>query len=226
MSHTRKILALSGGKDSLACLHLLRAELEAAIYVDTGHAYPDTHAMIDYAKTLLPVHVVSVDLEAQQARAGYPSDVVPVYWTVDGEQLSTPKPYRVQPSFLCCYANLAQPLFAEARRLQATHLVFGQRRDETYRATTCDGALVDGLIRVHPIEDWTTAQVLAYLETQMSVPPYFYTIGHSSLDCYDCTGYHHDSQDRRAWMQVRYPAYYAAYETKRRAVHDAIQTAL
>src|SRR5690349_5684046 len=103
----KKILALSGGKDSMDCLHLMRDELEAAIYVDTGFAYPETHAMIAYAETLIPVHRLVVDRTKQHREHGLPSDVVPVEWTAVGQAMTRPKPVLIQASVHCCLMNLA-----------------------------------------------------------------------------------------------------------------------
>ena len=199
-----KILALSGGKDSMACLHLLRDELDCAIYIDTGFSYPETRAMIDYAATLIPVHRVVVDRAKQQREHGLPSDVVPVEWTTVGQAMTRPKAVLIQPSFQCCYSNLAQPLQDKAKRLGATHIVTGQRNDEPARATSRNGEVVDGLIRLYPLAEWTRAQVLDYLASKMDIPPH-YALTQTSLDCFDCTCFYAESKDRIVWMKDKYP---------------------
>lgn len=156
-----KILALSGRKDSMACLHLMRTELHAAIYADTGFSYPETQAMIDYAETLVPAH-----------------------WTALGQAVTRPKAVLVQPSLCCCFVNIAEPIQDEAKRLGATHIVSGQRKDERARATSRHGDVVDGLIRLYPLAEWTRAQVLDYLATKMTIPPH-YALTQTSLDCCD-----------------------------------------
>ena len=220
-----KVLALSGGKDSMAVLHLMRHELACAIFADTGFSYPEQHAMVAYAETLLPVHRVVVDRAKNHREHGLPADVVPVEWTTLGQAMTKPKPTLIQPSSCCCYANIAQPMHEEAKRLGATHIVLGQRNDETHRATSQNGEVIDGLNRLYPIRDWTREQVLQYLATKMEIPAH-YALTQSSLDCYDCTAFYTASRDRVAWMKDRYPDYYRAYAEKNNAVLDAVQEAL
>lgn len=209
----------------MACLFLMQDTLDCAIYVDTGYSYPETQAMIALAETYLPVHRVQVDRDANHRLEGIPADVVPVEWTPAGQSMTTPKPYRIQPSFQCCYDNLAKPLMAKAKALGATHLVMGLRADEAMKATSRDGDVVEGMIRLHPIESWTAPQVLAYLATHMEVPAHF-ALTHSSLDCYDCPAFHRTSQDRIAWTKDRYPGYYAAYAQKQNAILAAVEASL
>lgn len=218
-------LAFSGGKDSMACLHLLREELDCAIYIDTGFSYPETREMVNYAASLVPMHIVQSDRTAQQARSGYPADIVPVEWTAVGQAMTHRKSVMIQPSVLCCYENLALPLLVKAKALGVTRLVYGQRAEELHRGTAKNGDLIDGILRLHPIEDWTRQQVLDYLATKMTVPPHF-SFQHSSLDCYDCTAFMAQSIDRIAWMKERYPVQYVSYATRANAITDCLAEAL
>jgi phosphoadenosine phosphosulfate reductase len=220
-----KILALSGGKDSIACLHLMREELDCAIYVDTGFAYPETHRMIDYAETIIQVHRVKVDRERNNILNGIPSDIVPIEWTSFGQSVSSKKPFAIQTSFQCCFDNIAVPVTKKAKELGATHIISGQRNDEAYKSTSRSGDVIDGLTRIYPIETWTSKQVMEYLSERMEIPSHFY-IEHSSLDCYDCTAYRKHSLDRLAWTKDKYPEYYAAYALKYNSILDAMQEAI
>lgn len=214
-------LAFSGGKDSMACLYLVRDQLDCAIYVDTGFAYPETQALVEHAKSLIPVHVVRSDRRGQNARCGVPADLVPINWTVLGQHLTSPKPVTIQSYLQCCWENIAAPAAAYAKSLGVTHLVGGQRMEEGHKSTSRHGDLVDGLVRLYPIHDWTRQQVLEYLRTKMALPDHYW-IQHSSLDCYDCTAFAHESKDRVAWTRERYPAFHAEYQRR----HDAITSAI
>lgn len=220
-----KLLALSGGKDSMACLHLLRDELAGAIYVDTGYAYPETQQMIEYAQTLIPVHIVRSDRYGQNQAQGIPADVVPMEWTATGQAMTSPKPVLIQSGLQCCLENLGQPLFAAAKRLGATHIVYGQRADESHRAPVSDGTVHDGITRLHPIEHWTAQQVLDYLATKMEVPAH-YRLAHSSLDCYDCSAYLRQTHDLWRWTAEQHPDFYAARLARRTHIDHALKEAL
>lgn len=220
-----KALAFSGGKDSWACLHLVRETLDCAIFVDTGFAYPDTIEQVNLAAALLPMHIVQSHRAAQNEREGLPSDVVPVEWTTLGQRMTSDKSVTIQSQFQCCYENLARPLLQKAHELGVTELVYGQRSDEAHRSTSHDGDSVEGIVRRHPIEGWTRQQVLDYLATNMTIPPHF-SLTHSSLDCYDCTGFTAASRDRVAWMRERYPERYLVYAHRANALTSALQEAL
>ena len=106
-----------------------------------------------------------------------------------------------------------------------THLVYGQRQDEGHRATSRHGDLIEGIVRLHPIEDWTAERVLTYLATNMTLPDHF-SLHHSSLDCYDCTAFEQDSQDRLQWTAQHYPQLFEAYRLRRTDLDTALQEAL
>jgi len=221
----KQILALSGGKDSMACLFLMKDKLDGAIYVDTGYSYPETHAMIALAETMLPVHRVLVDRDANLRRNGIPADVVPVEWTPTGQAITSSKPYFIQASLQCCFDNLSRPLLDKAKSLGATHIVYGQRNEETHKSPARNGVVFEGMTRVHPIEGWTRDAVLAFLKQYMEIPEHF-RLNHSSLDCYDCPAYQRASKDRHAWTKERHPAYYAAYAQQYNAILTAVEDTL
>lgn len=215
-----KVLAFSGGKDSMACLHLLRAELDCAVYVNTGFAYPETLALVEYARTMLPVH------EVRSIRGdALPADVVPVDWTPFGQLCTGAKKVTIRSYHECCFASIAEPLIRRAQELGATELVYGQRNDESHKATSRDGDVVCGMIRRHPIENWTALEVFAYLATKMTVPEHF-RIHHSSLDCHDCTAYRSESVDRIEWTRERHPEFHAAYLERSALLDGALKEAM
>lgn len=205
----------------MACLHLLHEYLDCAIYVDTGKAYPETTAMIEYAKTLVQVITVQSDREGQNNREGLPSEVVPVNWTREGQILTGAKPIMIQNYLACCFENIGLPLFQKAKELGATVMVYGQRNEDKYKSAARDGDEIEGIIRCHPIEHWSSEDVLAYLETQMKVPAH-YRINHSSLDCYDCTAYRGSTKDRIEYTKEFHPEFHEEYVARMELVKQAL----
>ena len=64
-------LQFSGGKDSLACLYLLKDQLEKVVvyYLDTGDGCPETHDVIDKVKSWIPRFItIKSDLSSVCAR--------------------------------------------------------------------------------------------------------------------------------------------------------------
>lgn len=217
-------LAFSGGKDSMACLHLMRDQLNCAIYIDTGFTYPETDDMVAYAATMISVHRVTSDRQGQNDREGIPAEIVPINWTRQGQAIAGPQPVMLQSYLGCCWDNISAPLWDTVKRLGVTTLVTGQRKEDTYKAPIRSFGMFEGVTRLHPIEDWTTQQVLDYLRTKMEIPPH-YALQHSSLDCYDCTGFSRESQDRIAWTKSTHPDKYVAYLARQRAMESVIQDA-
>ena len=214
-------LAFSGGKDSMACWYLTREENPIVLWVNTGKNYPEALEIIDEIRSQTSNFIeITSDQEGQTALNGLPSDLVPAD-AVHGANFTGTQPVRVQPYWSCCYANLAEPLMAKARELGITHLVRGQRDDEAHKSTVRDGAVVDGITMLHPIESWSAARVLDFVRERRGSLPDHYKIEHSSLDCYDCTAFLAHSMDRIDWMREKHPSLFAKYAAKMRQLKSA-----
>lgn len=209
----------------MACLHLLKNTLDCAIYVDTGKAYPETLEMVEYAKAILPVITVQTNQEEQNTREGLPADVVPINWTRLGQMVTKPKTVMIQSYLSCCFENIAYPLLEKAKEIGATAIVYGQRDDDNHRASARHGEVIQGITRLHPISHWNSFKVLEYLATVMEVPAH-YTIKHSSLDCYDCTAFRHDSSDRIRFTRKHHPDFYHRYLQRIDLVNQSLTDAL
>jgi len=204
-----RALAFSGGKDSLACWYLTKPTM--VLWVNTGKAYPETRKIVDMVANEAEIFIeVLTDQESQNQREGIPSDVVPIAWTRLGQLVTSSKPYAVQSYLQCCFENLSLPLHEAAKKHGVTTLIRGQRNDESHRGTARHGDVVDGIRYEHPIETWTSSDVLGYLQAYIKIPEHF-KIGHSSLDCYDCTAFSKHSADRVEWMKVKHPDFYLKY---------------
>lgn len=192
-------LQFSGGKDSLACLHLWRDRLDETVvmWVNTGAAYPETIAQMERIRKWVPhFHEVRTDQPDDIARCGWPTDVVPTlntYWGL----LSTGKDAPKMRSFIeCCASNIWFPLNRAVRALGLTRVVRGQRREERRRSPVRSGHVEDGIEYVFPIEDWTSDQVMSYLRSVNADIPSYYESEPTSRDCWSCTAYLDESAAR------------------------------
>jgi 3'-phosphoadenosine 5'-phosphosulfate sulfotransferase (PAPS reductase)/FAD synthetase len=222
------VLAFSGGKDSWACLWLNRDRLAdiVVVWANTGKNHPELLATIAKAKAICPnFFELQVERDKQNALEGLPADVVPIDWTAIGQLHTTPKAVKVQSYIQCCYANIAGPINDFCRANGITEIIAGQRNDEGHKSTARNGTVNEGVTRIHPIEDWTEKQVLEFVGQHMELPEHF-KFKHSSMDCYDCTAYRKDSQDRIKHMASNNPDLYLAYATRRQQLHDALTEAL
>lgn len=227
--HEHAALCFSGGKDSLACLYLVRDQLPeiTVLWANTGKNYPESLAIIESVKAMCPRwQEVRVDRDAQWERSGMPSDLVPMDATVHGRGCTAAQGTSIQSQYACHYENVSEPLTQAIEDLGATLVITGQRKDEAHRAPRVNGDRVGAVQFWHPIEDWTRQQVLEFLEAAMGSLPEHYAFDHTSLDCYDCTGFAAASHDRVAWMRERHPILFEDYREKLLAVYREIETPL
>ena len=221
-------LAFSAGKDSLACLFLNKDRLNdvIVIWVNTGKNYPETLAIVKMARDMCHYFVeIIVDRDAQNNVNGIPADVVPIAFTKIGQQFSGKKDITIQPYISCCYENIGSHLHNAALDLGITHLIRGQRNDESHKSTAQNGTVIDGITYLHPIENWTKEQVLGYVAQHIELPQHF-SFNHTSLDCYDCTAFTKESTDRIAYTKKYHPRFYAEYAARKAKVDESINQAL
>jgi len=221
-------LAFSGGKDSWACLWLNRHRLAdiQVIWVNTGKIYPEMLKTIALAKEVCPNFVeILVDRDGQNAYHGIPADVVPVDWTRLGQEVTGAKPFMIQSYLNCCYENIGANLQRYCKENGITELIRGQRLDEAHKSTARDGTVVDGITYRQPIETWSAGQVLDFVAGFMELPEHF-RFAHSSMDCYDCTAFSKESQDRIAHMKAAHPILFREYEARKARLDHALCEAM
>jgi phosphoadenosine phosphosulfate reductase len=206
-------LAFSGGKDSLACWYLHKHQNPIVFWVNTNKTYPETLEIVNEIRAQAAKFVeVKSDQQANIDEHGIPSDVVPVNWTSLGMMMTGQKPIKIQSYLGCCYENISKPLADAAKEYGITKLIRGQRNDESHKSTARSGTIVFGIEYIQPIENWTKEEVLAYVKQERGSLPAHFEIEHSSLDCYDCTGFVNKSKDRVAYTKKRHPELYLKYQ--------------
>ncbi len=216
-------VAFSGGKDSLACWYLSRHLNPVVLWVNAGKGYPETLEIVNEVRSEAVNFVeITSDQQKQNDIHGLPSDIVPIDFTSFGMIFTGNKSGRVQSYLGCCIDNITSPLLQKCKEIGVTDLIRGQRLDDNHKSTAVDGAVVEGIKFLQPIEKWTREEVLAYVLDQRGSLPEHFSLEHSSLDCYDCTAFVEHSHDRIEWTKQRHPEMYRAY-TKRM---DALKLSL
>lgn len=222
-----KALWFSGGKDSVACLLLLKEALADihVLWANTGKNLPEVEAWVRSFAPMCPNwHEVAVDRAGQHARNGLPSDVVPITATVEGRQFTKGRGPMVQSYLQCCVQNIGLPLWEKTKALGCDVVIRGQRSDESHTSPFRDGSTHDGVTFHHPIEGWTEAEVRDFVGRQVTVPA-FYALEHSSVDCYDCTAYLSHSADRVAYLKQHHPAKHIELQSRLRDLSDVVRIA-
>jgi 3'-phosphoadenosine 5'-phosphosulfate sulfotransferase (PAPS reductase)/FAD synthetase len=214
-----EVLQFSGGKDSLACLFLLRPRWDAitVLWTNPGTPFPETVAIMERVKALVPHFVeVRTDVTSDIASHGMPVDVVPFQQTGLGKAITSADGPKLRTWYECCRTNVWIPMDAATRKLGATVVYRGQRNSEQYKSPLPSGTVVDGVRYVFPIADWTDSQVTEYLTSLGEMPEYYAHVD-KGLDCVNCTAYLDEKQRLFKYMKSRHPEKYAA-------VIDALQS--
>lgn len=221
-------LAFSGGKDSLACLLLNKERLSeiTVFFVNTGKTYPETMKLVEYAKSISPNFIeILVDRQGQNDYHGIPADIVPINWTIAGQQITGEKPIKIQSYLQCCMENIANSLMNAAKHYGITHMIRGQRNDEFHKAPSRNNDVVDGITFIHPIETWTAASVLDFIARHMEIPAHF-NLGHTSLDCFDCTAYQKETKDVSSYRELNHPELHQKYLARKEQLDSVLREAL
>ena len=152
------------------------------VFVDTGFHFPETLTFRDRLRTTYNLNIVVVRPTMTQA------ELLQRY----GEAL-----YRRDPD-LCCYINKVSPLRWVLSR--AKGWVSGVRRDQTAnrQAMKVLEPQADGLLRIHPLLNWTTNDVKVYRQVHdLPAHPLYYR-GYASVGCAPCTRPVFIGEDARA----------------------------
>jgi phosphoadenosine phosphosulfate reductase len=173
----------SFGTESAALLHLV-ASVDHAIpvrFIDTGRHFPETLAYRDD----LAARIGLTDLKSVRP---------------DGRVIAARDPERALAQTdpdECCRIRKIAPFTAIAGRFRAVFT--GRKRhhgaDRTRLGTV---EVVDGLVRIHPLADWTSDDLTRYMATHALPPHPLVAAGYRSIGCAPCTARSGDIGDFRA----------------------------
>lgn len=222
--HERIALQFSGGKDSLACLHLLRDNWHKIIvcWVNTGDAFPETLEQMRQIRNMVPhFREIRSDQRAQITATGWPVEVVPVTRTPLGRAFDGHNKQIMQPYSMCCGANIWEPLRLAMVGMGVTLIIRGTRISDPRKSSVRSGDVIDGVEYLHPIEGWSSDQVKAYLRDHGVELPGHYAYVNTSLDCRMCTAFLHENVGKMRYMREKHPADYQEIISRIREIHDA-----
>lgn len=219
-------LQFSGGKDSLACLYLLRPQLDrlTVYWVNTGDTPPETLRVIEQVRPMIPRFVeIQTNVEEWRNEHGLPSDVVPASGHLLGEIYGICT-LRISNRFDCCFYNLMLPMHNRMIEDQVDAVIRGTKRCDTGRVPV-EGqtSYYDVLL---PLRDWTHDDVFAYLHAVGAPenPIYEHFGAISAPECMGCTAWW---DDRKAeYFKVRHPELAGGYISKLRQIKAAVRSHL
>ena len=219
-------LQFSGGKDSLACLYLLRDQLDRlpVYWLNAGDGCPETLAVIDQVRAWVPNFIeVRSDARAWRREHGDPSDLVPAKAHVLGVAygMSTA---RLMGRFDCCYSNLMAPMHARMVADGVDAVIRGTKVADT-GVVPAEGPTPWYEV-VLPIRNWSHAKVFAYLEAVGAPvnPIYEHFTGISAPECMSCTAWWDDG--KAAYFKARHPERLSEYRADLKAIKAALQSHL
>lgn len=217
--HKEVHIFFSGGKDStvvlLHALHLGYGPRTHVVYVNTGAMH---QSVIDFIESFNG-RVASIErIQSFQPdfvkENGMPTDVVPIFYTKDGELLKHTKSggNLLCSSFDCCMRNLWLPMYNWCNEhTEVTAMLNGQRDNDLAGCMKSSITRADGteIEQVFPAREMTTEDIRGYLKKchecctlSGELKPRFAMRNGSSLDCTDCTGHWEDLKDRLDFFRV------------------------
>lgn len=237
--HERIALSFSGGKDSLALIHLLKPRWHKlrVYHVNTQDLLPETVDIVRAVEAMVPnwCEITTNPLQWQE-RFGLVSDVTTYDCSPMGRAALHGYAGRMDlvDRMGCCRANLAQPLATRLAADGITLSIRGTRRQDpnfgwmlmsggaTSPTTFQDGPLTYWL----PIVDWSVEQVFKYLRS-VGAPIARYYAGefkHSGPECARCTAWL--DEGRAKYLRKFHPAIAADYFVRLSRVRSAVRPTL
>lgn len=207
-------LQFSGGKDSLALVHLLRPHWDrlTLYHVDTGDLLPEVREIVDGVEAVVP-SFVRIDTRAAdwQARFGLPSDLVPTTCTPAGLAIGIGS-RRLVDRFDCCASNIMAPMHARMVADGMALVIRGTKRTDLPRLPAENGPTGMGYDLWLPLLEWSDADVFAYLREAGAPICRVYENAVQSPECATCPAWW--SEGRASYLAKYHPDLSAAYKDK------------
>lgn len=227
--HERFALQFGGGKDSLACLYLLKPWWGRLIVLwgNMGDPFPEAlEQMAEVRGLVKEFHEIKGHSRETTAKA-YPVDLLPARATELGRALE-PEGSKItlRNRFECCWENFWLPMTQSVKHLGITLLIRGQRDSEYERAPIDRDSRDPSGAQIHlPLKSWSREQVFEYLEGEGVKLPRTYQYIKTSVDCMLCTAWIEDGRGRLDYLRKFYPEIAKEYERRILAIaHETDHT--
>lgn len=220
------VLQFSGGKDSLACLYLLKPQWLTlhVVWANTGAAFPETLEQMQRMRELIP-HFHELQTQQNIEAEGYPVDVLPIAHTRIGQRYEGTAGRLFQSRYTCCGSALWLPMQQFMKTLGAKIIVRGEKRCDQKGSGLTNGAVVDGIEYRFPLADWSDTDVYAYLKEQgVALPPNYGSMS-TGLDCWNCTAYL-DETGKLGYLREHHPEKHVVVASVLRDYRHALQREL
>jgi phosphoadenosine phosphosulfate reductase len=219
---SRPALQFSGGKDSLACLYLLRDQLEniRVYYLNTGDPCPETHAVVQQVSQWVPRFTeIKTDAVAWKKENGVPSDLVPASAHCVAVAYGMGK-VKVSNRFDCCYHNHMLPLHQRMLSDGVDVVIRGTKLSDT--GTLPVYGQTEYYNIVLPLKDWTHEDVFAYLNS-VGAPGnkiYEHFTSFSSPGCLTCSAWWDDGKGD--YLKAKHPNVHKEYVVQLRSLRSLL----
>lgn len=221
--HVKVALSVSGGKDSLAVVYLLRPFLDriTVYHMDTGDLLPEIQEVVEHVKGFAPnfVHIRG-DVDAWMAQNGMPSDLVP-YQAHEVGRVTGQEKSRLVGRYQCCFANLMWPITERIFADGNTLLIRGTRKSDMPRVPAPSGAVMDGMEFWNPIEYWSRDDVMSYLRSVEAPISRLYDHMTNAPECARCPAWW--GEKRAAYLKRFHPDLWRGYADRMRLVAREIE---
>lgn len=209
--HDRVALGFSGGKDSLACVYLLRDWLDriTIYHLDTGDLLPEVREVVDHVRGMTP-HFVTIQTDARKWRRenGLPSDLVPYSQHRIGQLMGDGRRPIVH-RYECCGLNLMLPFADRIKADGCTLLIRGTKACDMRTLPMDSGQNLDGFELWLPLRDWSNDEVFAFLRSQDAPICRIYNYVTNSPECATCPAWW--GEKRAAYLKRYHPELWAEY---------------
>lgn len=220
--HEKIAFEFSGGKDSLAALHLMHPYWDrfTVYWLNAGDCFPETLAVVNHVRAAPGLRFVEVKSDVHQVieTFGLPSDIVPCNSTPLGRIIDGEHNVLIQQRYDCCARTVMQPLHDRVIADGNTLIIRGQKRAD--KGVPHVGGVVDGIEIFNPIADWDDAQVFDYLRANDLPVSQVYDSMKTTPECMTCSAWWDDG--RAAYMKKNHPAAYDKYQSRLEQIRIAV----